>query len=118
MDSPENTASELADACIALIQQQMVRLSEEMAEGQEIEAIVPLADGGRILVTCFGFHNPDLIKITGIDGEGNDVCLMAHKNTLQVVLRRVNSRPEGRPQIAFQMPDAGSPREVSLDETA
>ena len=118
MDFPENPVSESADAYVALIQKQMKRLSEELAEGQEIEAIVPLANGTQVHVTAFGYHNPDMIKLLGIDADGHDVCLLAHKNTLQVVLRRVSIHSEAKPQVTFQTPDLEPSNEISLDETA
>ncbi len=118
MDLPENAASAQADAYVALVQKQMKRLSEELAEGQEIEVIVPIANGGQVFVTWLGYENPDMIKVTGMDADGKDVCLLAHKNTLQVLLRRSNIQSEAKPQTTFQLPSSNEPKEISLDETA
>jgi hypothetical protein len=119
MDSPEDPApaSELADAYVALIQKQMKHLSEELGEGMSIDAFVPVPGGGQIHVTWFGFHNPDMIKITGLDADGNDVCLLAHKSTLQVILKKVN-QVDQKPQVSFQLPSAPRENQDVFDETA
>jgi hypothetical protein len=118
MDFPENPNSESADAVVALIQKQMHQLSEELGPGQSIEAVVPAPGGGKIFVTWFGHHNPDFIKITGLDADGSDVCLLAHKNTLQVLLKKVNNESETGPQVSFQTPEMASASQITFDESA
>ncbi len=118
IDFPENPASQTADACVALIQQELQRLVQEYGEGQDVEVVVALAGGGQIVVTWFGYHNPDIIKLSGIDASGNDVCLLAHKNTLQVVLRRATNSAQPKPPITFQQPGEMPLDQLSFNETA
>ena len=118
MDSSENPVSDLAEAFVALIQKQMKKLADELADGQTVEAIVPLANGGRINASWFGYHNPDMVKITGVDADGNDVCLLAHKNTVQVMLRKTPVGQEVKPQIAFQLSPQPVSSEMPFDQIA
>lgn len=115
---PQNGASEPAEAYITFVQQQLQRLNDDLVDGQALEALVPLANGDRLIVTSFGFHNPDLVKINGTDKDGNDMCLVAHKNTLQVVLRRLKNRQEVKPEVAFQDPAANQPKQILFEGTA
>ena len=96
--------ADTADAYVAFIQKEMNRLSGELMDGQDIQVVVPLANGNQVVASWFGFQNPDIIKINGQDSEGCDVCLLVHKSKLQVVLRKVSlSRGQETP-ISFQLP--------------
>jgi len=102
MDSPENSISDTADAYVAFIQKQMNRLSNELMDGQEIEVLVPLANGSQVVASWFGFQNPDILMINGQDSDGCDVCLLVHKSKLQVLLRKVNLSRGQKSPVNFQ----------------
>lgn len=114
---PNHGASEPAEAYIAFVQQQLQQLNGDLVDGQALEVMIPLATGERLIVSSFSFHNPDLIKVHGRDKDGNDMCLVAHKSTLQVVLRRVGKRNDVNPEVAFQDPSAPKP-EALFEGTA
>lgn len=131
MDSPENSISNTADAYVAFVQKQMNLLSNELMDGQEIEVLVPLANGNQVVASWFGYQNPDIIKINGQDSGGCDVCLLIHKSKLQVLLRKVSLSQSQKSAVDFQPPgdlaaglDSGiamdfeSAEEPPFDETA
>lgn len=118
MDSPDSVPSDSADAYVALIQKQIRHLSEQVMEGQIVEAVVPLPSGVQIVANSFGAHNPGVIKINGCDANGNEVCLLAHKSTLQVLLRTAGANAANKPQVNFQTPESDQSGDLTFNETA
>jgi hypothetical protein len=107
-----------SEACVAWVQKQLQILNDSLGAGQSIEAVIPLADGSQIVANAFGYCNPDLIKINGVDSDGNEVCLILHKSSFQVLFRAANQGPEIKPQIAFQDPSQNQPQQILFNETA
>ena len=60
MDLPEDSMADTADAYVAFIQKEMNRLSGELMDGQDIQVVVPLANGNQVVASWFGFQNPDI----------------------------------------------------------
>jgi hypothetical protein len=80
------------------------QLKEFEAELQETEAArveVILADGRRVEAHYFGFHNPSLIIVDGVDAEpgGESVRLLLATGAVQIAMY---AELKGRPPIGFQ----------------
>lgn len=112
-DSPE---SDPVDAFVAQIQTQMQRMHEELPGGQNLEVLVPLASGQYVRLTSLGQENAEVIKVVGTDENGHDVCLLMHKSSFQVVLKKTSAGPEVKPGSAFKSEEPIP--EISFDETA
>jgi hypothetical protein len=54
---------------------------------EELAAYYYTASGEEIGITSFGFHNPYLIIIYGVDKQMNKCQVLAHAYSLQIVLR-------------------------------
>jgi len=63
-------------------------------EDEHIEAHVVLSNGETIVAYDFGYHNPNLFYIWGLDSQGNEVSVLAHVSTVQVVMRRLKNTPD------------------------
>lgn len=113
---PEATTAQSAETYVATVQRQIQFLHEQLGEGQTVEAVVCMSDGSPLFVNHFGFENPDLLKLIGTDADGHEVCYIAHKSSLQIMLRKTKPRVEVNPQVAFQGPEA--PKEILIDQQA
>jgi len=64
---------------------------------------VVLNDGSRIRASWFGYHNPNMIIVEGIDHLGNEVKLLLPHTNVQIVLIKVKkSDCEQKRVIGFQ----------------
>lgn len=108
--SEQAEESDPADAHVTIIQRKLSQFAEELTGGQILEVFVPLTDGTQIRATSFGCDNPDMVKVVGLDTNGNDVNVLLHKTALQVVMKKTGGGPEVNPQTAFKvLPPPGTP---------
>ena len=110
--------SDPADAHVTLIQRKLSQFADELTGGQSLEVFVPLTDGTQIRATSFGSDNPDMVKVVGLDLNGNDVNVLLHKTALQVVMKKISGGPEIDPQAVFKSTLRSAVQEATLDAVA
>ena len=93
----------MADWYHERIELQIKELSKEIDSKSEIIATVVLNDGSRIQATWFGYHNPNMLVIDGIDASGNEVRILAPHTNIQIILivRKIKEVKSQR-RIGFQ----------------
>lgn len=82
-------------------------ISNAIGRAQPNEAIivfVPLADGSRLQVEEFGFHNPNFIIVYGKDEKtNNSVEVLVSHTGIQVLLSVVKQQEQSpKPRIGFR----------------
>lgn len=105
MSSAVSAVSNLASDYHERIERQIEDLYKELEKDEQMLVIIPLKNGKSIIAEWFGYHNPHMIIIEGIQPEdGSTVRLLIHQADLQIVMQRV--KPEaGKPptrKIGFQ----------------
>jgi hypothetical protein len=70
--------------------QECIREEEaNLAEDEGLVAVVYLPGGHELYAFGFGYINPNIIRIWGVNPANDSMgCLVAHPNTVQILLRR------------------------------
>ena len=87
------------------IESKIQEFQESLGKDQAMLARVVLLDGTSITPTWFGYHNPNMLIIEGVDSQGNEVEIMTHHSVSQIVLTKVPKGSEGSRSIGFQVRD-------------
>jgi hypothetical protein len=80
---PNSYASELYDR----LQENIETSKANLQADEELAAYYYTASGGIIGITSFGYHNPYLIIIYGVDEQMNECKVLAHAYSFQIVLK-------------------------------
>jgi hypothetical protein len=103
-----------ADAYHERIEERINAFVSDLDEGEECAVEVLLRGGGRLSATWFGYWNPDMIMVQGVDGTGRKVEALIHRADVQIVLTAIPAEGEKQERIGFQSRPA--PEEPDEDE--
>lgn len=94
----------MADTFHDRIEAQIKDYTETLADGEDLLIQVVLLNGSSIFPAWFGYHNPSMIVIDGVDGKGNEVRMLAHQESVQILMTKI-PRVENVPRktIGFQV---------------
>jgi len=87
------------------LEKQVQEFSETLKGDEELLITVPLRNGTTIVATWFGYYNPNMLIVVGVDQrDGNEVELLIPHTDAQVLLKKVKVGGEAprRKQIGFQ----------------
>jgi len=97
---------DLADWYHERLESHIREYQEELADDEDMSVAVILSNGRSIAATWFGYHNPNMITVYGVDEYGNEVKLLLPHTNIQVVLTKTKKGPERR-SIGFQTREQG-----------
>jgi hypothetical protein len=80
---PNSYASELYDR----LQENIQTAKSNLQADEELAAYYYMASGGMIGITSFGYHNPYLIIIYGVDEQMNECQVLTHAYSFQIVMK-------------------------------
>lgn len=105
----------LASDFVERIEKWLRSLESDLQTGERAQMEVILSNGTTIYPEWFGYHNPDLVAINGMDGQRRRVTLLLHKSSLQILVTAIK-QDDGKPKqvIGFQ-PKSESPAEGKAD---
>jgi hypothetical protein len=104
-DAANRTATRASDF-VDRIQRQLARFESEAGDDHVAIADVLLPDGRTFIATYFGYDNPSLVYVDGVDQDGREVRLLAPKDTVVVLMSKYRKDDLEAPitQIGFQPP--------------
>lgn len=73
--------------------------ADKLKDDEGMAVFVILNDGTRLDASWFGFYNPDMIIVAGVDGSGEVEALLP-KTDIQILITRV--KKSGTRHIGFQ----------------
>jgi len=94
---------QLADWYHERIEKHINEFSNELTDEEDLSVTVILSDGTNIKATWFGYHNPNMITVEGVDGAGNKAkALLSHTN-IQILLTKIKKiKDQKRTILGFQ----------------
>lgn len=94
------------------IEAQISDFAEGLADDEIVAAEVILNDGRTMRATWFGYHNPYMIIVDGLDAKGRAVRALVPMQNIQIILMKVKKGQQRKSRtIGFQ------PRNDAADET-
>jgi len=93
---------ERADWFQARIKLQIEEFAEGLPQGQQVLARVFLANGEVITARWFGYYNPNILIINGVDELDRQTQVLVAQNAAQIVLTAVEPTPDKIEKIGFQ----------------
>ncbi len=95
----------LADGFHQRLREYIEGVVQHLQPGQQLE-VYYFSAGGPILVTQFGYINPNIIVIYGLDIEQNRVSFVSHMSRVELEVRiRAIEQPVKRNTIGFIHPE-------------
>lgn len=94
----------MADTFVDRLKGQKEAVEKESKDGEALVMSMHLANGETIVISEIGYHNPHLMIFYGEDSQGRDSSILAHVNSVQLVLRviQIKDDDEKRP-IGFMV---------------
>ena len=93
----------LADWYHERIEEHINEFAKDLAADEDLLATIVLADGRNIKATWFGYHNPNMIVVEGIDGADNDVKVLLPQTNIQILLTKIEKgKNQKRKILGFQ----------------
>ncbi len=87
-DLTSNMTSHLASSFVERIENQVKEFSKTLKDDENYSIIVCLNNGNEIYANWFGYHNPYMIIIEGVNNNNDSLRLLIHMNTLQIILKK------------------------------
>lgn len=84
------------------IQNQIEDFTAELNDDEDLLASVVLPGGEEITATWFGYYNPNMLIVDGIDRNGRRVRILVGHTEIHVLLRGVPKVPDKVNPIGFQ----------------
>lgn len=76
---------------------------KNLSDDEDMSVTVVLNDGKSVTAAWFGYHNPNMITVDGIDERGNEVEVLLPHTNIQVVLAKTKKeKAAARRPIGFQ----------------
>ena len=88
------------------IEKQIEDFAAELKEDEDLIASVVLPGGEEITATWFGYSNPNMLIVDGVDRNGRKVRILVGHTEVHVLLRGVPKMPERANPIGFQKREA------------
>lgn len=77
----------LADVTVEHLLEDIEQMKSELLEDEELEVTYyPGPPDKAIRVASFGYHNPYVIRLEGIDEAGREAAVLVHMSALALVL--------------------------------
>lgn len=76
-----------ASGYVERIESKIYRFIQDVPENKKPLIYVLLSDGDKIFNPDFGYHNPYIIIVDGIDENDNQVKSLINQNNIQVVMK-------------------------------
>ncbi len=91
------------------IKKQINEFAESLAEDEAVSASVILSNGQVLTATWFGYHNPYMIVVEGVDARGSEVRALIPMQSIEIVLSRAKKSEQAQPlrRIGFQRHEDG-----------
>ena len=88
------------------IHQHIQSILKDLKDDEDLSVTVPLANGTEIAADFFGYRNPNLIIVAGLDHHSDRVTVLVPHTSIQIVIRVVKKEPgKTKSLIGFQSPD-------------
>ena len=71
------------------IEIQISDFEKDLKKDEKMAVTVVLANGFSIAATWFGYHNPNMIIVEGIDGNGRHTKALIPQSSVQIILTAV-----------------------------
>jgi hypothetical protein len=94
--SSSSSSKHLASHFVDQIKQQENEFAKTLSEDEEYSLIVVLYDGSIISIDKISADNPDMIVIEGINEGNQELKLLIHMNSIQLILIKYKKIPEGK----------------------
>lgn len=100
---PLDPRNNMASGFIARAKELINDFAKELEEDEFIHVQVILNDGRCITAKYFGWYDPHIITITGVDSHGNQIRTIMNHFNAQIVLVKVKKRSdEKKVDLEFQ----------------
>jgi hypothetical protein len=94
--SSNSTSKHLASHFVERIKQQEDEFAKTLADDEEYSLIVVLYDGSIISVDKISADNPDMIVVEGVNEGNQELKLLIHMNSIQLILVKYKKIQEGK----------------------
>ena len=91
----------MADTFYERLRYQIEEIEKELAGDEQLAVVHYNSAGQPFMVRDIGYHNPNLIILYGQDADNNECSILAHMNTIQLVLIRVKVKEVKPYRIGF-----------------
>ncbi|MGB9937743.1 MAG: hypothetical protein ACPK7O_08465 [Methanobacterium sp.] len=103
MPQPLDPRNNMASGFIARMKELINDYAKELEEDEFIHVQVILNDGRCITAKNFGWYDPNIISVRGVDSHGNQIKAIIHHSNAQIVLIKVKKRSdEKKVDLEFQ----------------
>lgn len=80
--------AQLASSLVERVYTQLREFHDTLEEDEYIRTYIVLSNGERIWPNLVTYHNPDALKIIGVDDAGLETRLFTHKSNVQFVMKK------------------------------
>ena len=85
---PSRENAQLASWFVETVYIQLREFQATLEEDEYIRTYIVLSNGERIWPNLVTYHNPDAVKIIGVDDAGIETRLFTHKSNVQFVMKK------------------------------
>jgi hypothetical protein len=83
------------------LRQHIEKTQNQLSENQQLAIYYYTSAGHPILIMDIGYHNPNLIILYGKDSEGSESNILLHMQSVQLVLKIIETKDEPKKKIGF-----------------
>jgi hypothetical protein len=111
---------ELADWYQERIHIQFDQFVEQLSDDETYTTKVILQSGEIIWPRAFGYHNPNMLVVSGLDDNGNEVILLTPHTTTQVIfikMKKAESVEPKREPLGFHVRPPSEEADPATDQS-